>query len=319
MNYIDLHQDLWLHIHKRDLFKTWQTSFQQNNSAHAKIIVATAFPVPENNDHFSSGIPSLIEQDLVSYNEYVSNHEQWRIIKNNSDIDECCVSDNESGILLHIEGLNVFNATVDDWQQLHYWHDQLGLRSIGLVWNRTNKLGGGTEDSTTGLSQSGAEVIQWCEENSIVVDCAHMNEVTFWDVVSVSQRPLLVSHANARAIQPTQRNLHDNQLRQIADSGGVVGVFFAPMFINGTDTATLDDLYKHIKHIYDCVGSEHIAIGSDFGGLITGLMKDISSVEAISKLWKYLSLHNFSESVIKKIAYKNAQRVLQSHLASCNG
>ena len=131
--------------------------------------------------------------------------------------------------VMHIEGAEAIEAGLGNLPGLH----ARGLRSLGITWSRPNAFGHGvpfaapaSPDLGPGLTDAGRALVRACNELGILVDLAHLNERGFWDVAQVTDRPLVVTHACAHALVPSARNLTDEQLDAIGDSGGVVGVCF---------------------------------------------------------------------------------------------
>lgn len=311
--YIDLHQDLLLHVKRKDLFSEHiQTSFQMNRAFDARLVVATAFPVPENGNYLDVSTNTLIEQDLREYGTLCKAMPDFSMVFSAKDLEDIPLEkETSTRLLLHIEGLNAF--TNQDWSMLAKWYD-LGWRSLGIVWNITNSLGGGTKDMDTGLTKLGAEVIRWCEEKGIIVDFAHMNSRTFFDAANMVRRPILISHGNAYSLCPNPRNYTDEQLKLVTKSGGVVGVFMARTFVTGTEEASITDVIQHIDYMVQRMGIDCVAIGTDFGGIISGHVEGLASVSDMPNLWRALLRRGYSEEDLEKIAWKNAMRVLVEHL-----
>ena len=306
---IDLHQDLLLYVTRSELYNdTEQTGFEMIKKNNLKVVTASAFPVPQDEDFLHPFLPVLIEGDLKAYGIYVKENPEYTIIKNITDLHDVFKTEGKFGLLLHVEGLNVFD-TKTGWETLEQWYS-LGLRSIGPVWNVQNPFGGGTKDLEQGLTSLGAELLEWCEEKQLLFDCAHMNEKTFWDITKSTKRPLLVSHGNTAQLCPSPRNYTDEQIRTIGESGGVIGVFFSKKFITPKDTATLEDITAHIEHIKNIAGEDAVALGTDFGGIISGFAEGMESVEALQGY-----LENFNSSFREKLGNKNALRVLEAHLS----
>ena len=145
---IDLHQDLMLHIKRPERYPTGseQTSFALIEQSIAKIVVVTNFVVPKGEDYFAVESPTLMEDYIKEYLQYVEENNAWRIIKTKQDIVEVLALPNQRGFILSVEGMNVFSDTKDSWTLLERWYEK-GLRSLGIVWNLTNQLGGGTRES----------------------------------------------------------------------------------------------------------------------------------------------------------------------------
>jgi membrane dipeptidase len=311
---VDLHQDLRLHVERRDLFPGdhWQTSFEMLKKANVKLTVASGFPVPPEENFLDPVANDLIEEDFVAYNKYCKENPDWFLVTKKIDLETLFAKQNQSGLLLHVEGLNAFSG---EWDMLERWY-ALGWRSLGIVWNLTNSLGGGTKDFSQGLTSLGSEMLEWLQEHRMVVDFAHMNAPTFYDAVKIMKQPIVVSHGNAAALCPNPRNYTDEQLRLIAESGGVVGVFFASTYLVGKEKGigTVVDVVNHVDYLRDIMSIDHVALGTDFGGVTTGLLSDIDAIDKIALFWSELQKRGYTENEIEKISHLNAHRVLREIL-----
>lgn len=309
---IDLHEDLLLHLNYRQWYGDhYQTSFEQLQRNNARIVVATAFPVPPSDSYFDPTTNALIQKDFDEYNAHCVRNKNWRIIRTRADVDAVLEEPSQHGLVLHIEGLNVVGDA--DWQQLEQWYEQ-GWRSLGIVWNLTNPLGGGTKDPTTSLTTLGEKMIAWLQEHRMMVDFAHMNEPTFWKVANIVNGPIVVSHGNARAVCNNPRNYTDEQLRRVAESEGVVGVFFARTFVTGGAPATVAHVADHVDYLKNVMGIDHVALGTDFGGIITGLVEGLESLDCMPAFWAELARRGYTDDMMEKIAYRNAARALRDIL-----
>ncbi|HEX5495560.1 MAG TPA: membrane dipeptidase [Mycobacteriales bacterium] len=166
--------------------------------------------------------------------------------------------------LLHLEGGSPLEGSPHALEALF----ELGLRSVQPTWNLRNELGDGVgeRDSSGGLTRFGVRVVRRMRELGMLVDLAHMAESTFWHTLSVTDGtdgPVVVSHANARAVYDHPRNLSDDQIRAVAERGGVVGVHTLPTFV-GAGQPTVGHLLDHVRHLVDVAGIEHVAFGGDF-------------------------------------------------------
>ena len=204
-----------------------------------------------------------------------------------------------------------------------------GVRMVGLTWDYPNALGAPnrnkalygenpdpfTPDTTRGLTELGKAAVKKMNELGVIVDVAHLSDAGFNDVANITQKPFVASHANARALCRHVRNLTDEQLKKLADKGGVVGTTYVKWFLHEREAEgaqTLDCLIPHIKHIQKIVGIEHIAIGSDYDGM----KNDIALCDASKAplLIARLEKEGFSTEEIEKITYKNALRVFKECL-----
>jgi membrane dipeptidase len=151
----------------------------------------------------------------------------------------------------------------------------------------------------------------------MLLDFSHLNERSFFEVAKIWKKPILVSHANVRALSSygQDRNLSDNQIQIIGESKGLIGITFSRNMIRQNRRVTLDDLINHIVYIRDLVGIERIAIGSDFGGLLHGSPAiGMRRLKDIGNLWEAMSRRGLSRDEIDSIAWKNAHEFLIENL-----
>ena len=124
-----------------------------------------------------------------------------------------------------------------------------------------------------GLSEFGKRVVERMNKVGMMVDLSHASEKSFWDALECSSKPIICSHSSSRALCDHTRNLTDEQMRALAVSGGVAQVCMYSGFLKKDEDATIDDAVRHIMHMIDVMGVDHVGIGSDFdgGGGIPGL------------------------------------------------
>jgi len=146
---------------------------------------------------------------------------------------------------------------------------RLGLRVLGLTHSRRNMAGDGAFFEPTrsgepgGLSAFGVQAVERCNDLGVVVDVSHLNETGFWDVVEYSDDPLIASHSNCRALRDHPRNLYDDQLRAVTESGGVVGINALRAFLHGDDP-DVDTVVEQIEYAVEVAGIDHVGLGFDF-------------------------------------------------------
>lgn len=225
----------------------------------------------------------------------------------------------EAGALaavLHIEGAEPIDR---DFRMLEVLYGA-GLRSLGPVWSRPNIFGHGvpfrfpsSPDTGPGLTDEGRALVRACNALKIVIDLSHLNEKGFWEVVSLSEAPLVASHSNAHALCPHSRNLTDDQIGAIRDSGGFVGVNFAAGFLRSdgrmlADTP-IEELVRHADHLIEHVGVDGVGFGSDFdGAVIPAAMKDASG---LPKLIEAFRAAGYDEETLRKLCFDNWLSVLE--------
>ena len=172
-------------------------------------------------------------------------------------------------MLLNIEGAEGLQGDLD---LLHIYH-QLGVRSLGLTWMYRNEVAEGNwEDTGAGLSPFGRDVIRELNRLDMLVDVAHSTEQTFWDALETSSSPVICSHTSCRALvkdfhsHAPSRYLSDEQMKALAEQGGVLGIFFTANRELDDDDADVHDLARFFAHAAEVAGPEHVGLGSDFDG-----------------------------------------------------
>jgi membrane dipeptidase len=166
----------------------------------------------------------------------------------------------KTGILVGVQNSEHFRK-VDDVDLFH----GLGQRVSQLTYNSRNQIGdGSTERTNAGLSDFGVAIVERMNKVGMAVDVSHSGEATSIDACSVSQKPVLFTHANARALNPKQpRCKSDEAIRAMARSGGVMGITGVRMFVKADEPTTIEHVLDHYDHVRDLVGVEHLGIGSD--------------------------------------------------------
>lgn len=163
------------------------------------------------------------------------------------------------GLMLSMEGVEPLGS--DPSLIDVFWH--LGVRMVGLTWNRRNAFAEGAAEKG-GLSSLGIELVQRLAGLGAIIDLAHASEQTFADVLEhAGPAPLVISHSCCRAIFASMRNASDDQLRALAERGGVLGVMSLPLTV-GPSNATIEGLVDHIDHAVSVMGIEHVGLGGDF-------------------------------------------------------
>ncbi len=230
------------------------------------------------------------------------------------------ISDARLGILLHIEGAEMISPHCTELPMLY----ERGIRSIGPVWSRPNCFATGirfgwpsTNDIGPGLTDAGGQLIRDCETLGIAIDLSHMNLRSFMDAADIATKPLIATHCGCHALCKSARNLTDEQLRIVADSGGVVGVNFYTGDLRGDGQSgpdmPLDRLADHVLHMCEVMGDDHVALGSDFDG--AKMCDELGDVRGLPKLLAGMRRRGFAELAIAKIAHENWIRVLHAHLS----
>lgn len=182
---------------------------------------------------------------------------------------------------------------------------RFGVRIVNPLWNLPNALGYPALGEDKGLTAYGKEVVEWMESAGIIVDVSHLSDAGIRDVADMARRPFLASHSNARAVTHHPRNIPDDLIRAVAESGGVVGVnTYGPHL--SPDREPWEAFTAHIRHICDMGGEDCPAIGTDFDGD----PEMVFHAEDMAALPEMLKKAGFSPREVEKITSGNAARVI---------
>lgn len=247
-------------------------------------------------------IYELYEQQLAANDDIVAPVKKFSDIEKNK-------SAGKISSLLTIEDADLLDGKAE---RVNVLYDK-GVRLMTLLWNNENCIGFPQSDNEANhrkpLKGFGIEVVERMNDLGMVVDVSHMSEGGFYDVARHSRKPFVASHSCARALCNHSRNLTDEQLKCIAEAGGVVGVnFYAPFLSKSTAISKTDDIVHHIKHMINVMGDECVAFGSDFDGIDCDL--EMGDYEGFKGLIAKLE-QSFSTKTVEKICYKNVIRVLK--------
>ena len=219
-------------------------------------------------------------------------------------------------VVLGVEGADAVGRDVD---RIDAWHER-GVRVIVLVHLRDNVLGTTClpwqryagplpvrHHASPGLSPIGARIVKRMNQLGVLVDVAHADRATLLDVVDVATAPVVSSHTGARALQDFPRYLADDELRAIASTGGVVGLW--PYRARRFGVRSISDLVTHARHIAETVGAEHLAVGTDMNG-VPGVMAGFANETDLPKLTAALLDGGFDNREVEGILGANALGVL---------
>lgn len=223
-------------------------------------------------------------------------------------------------ILLGVKGLSAIGENVDAIDRLHAF----GARHAMLTWNEANALATGAKaDPSRGLTELGRRALARLEDLHMLVDVSHLNDRSFWDVLAAVHGPIVASHSNARALAEHPRDLTDDQLRAIAETGGLVGLNANKNLVSPDPAQqTVDQFVRHAVHIAELVGVRHLAFGFDFNEYLAddattsyndGGNPNVPGLEDASRMPVYveaLRRAGFSERELAQISWQNWLRVI---------
>ncbi|MHA1529891.1 MAG: dipeptidase [Alphaproteobacteria bacterium] len=213
-------------------------------------------------------------------------------------------------IIPHIEGAECIDTGLDTLEVLH----GAGLRSLGLVWSRPNAFAHGAPiyagesyDAQAGLTDAGRALVRECEALGVMIDLSHLNEGGFWEVAKIAQKPLVATHSNAHALSPCPRNLTDDQLAAVRESGGLVGLNFNAGFLRADceddPDMPIETMLRHLDHLIEHLGEGGVALGSDYDGCTIPL--EIRDVTGLPRLVAAMRQAGYGEALIARICHRN--------------
>jgi len=233
---------------------------------------------------------------------------QLRVVTSRAELDQLlddrAAGQQVIGGLLGVEGAHPLEGDFDKLQGLQ----DAGYRVIGLQHFFDNALGGSLHGSgNKGLTDFGREVVAAIQERNLVLDVAHSSPQVVRDVLAMTDMPFIVSHTGIHSNCPVKRNFQDDLMREIAATGGVIGIgYWADV--------TCDDsplgVAKTIRAAVDVVGDDHVSLGSDFDGSVaTGF--DTAELAALTQA---LMAQDLTDVQIRKVMGDNMIRVLRARL-----
>ena len=250
-----------------------------------------------------------IANDIIDkfYIEYKENRDKMILVKNGVDFNKV-INEKKVGAILSIENGSAIDGNLNN---VDYFFDK-GIRIMSITWNDDNDLGcGALTQNDVGLTDLGKEYIKKLNQGNILVDVSHASEKSFYDVINISNKPIIATHSCVKKLCNHPRNLTDDQIKKIAESGGTIGVCFYNKFLSSNTNATIDDIANHIEYIVELVGINYVSLGTDFEGVEKSeLPNGISGVLDLDKVFNNLRNRGFKEEDIEKVAGKNFARVL---------
>jgi len=167
--------------------------------------------------------------------------------------------------------------------------------------------------STKGLTARGREFIERLNANRIFVDLAHIHREGFFDALKVHDRskPVLVSHTGVSGVHPHWRNLDDEQIRAVADTGGTIGIIYQSTFLGDPALkGRAESIVNHIEHVVNLVGDDYVSLGSDWDGMIL-TPTDMPTCLELPRLVQLMLDRGWGAERIQKIMGGNFLRALK--------
>ena len=328
MKLFDAHGDIWydvmMHSEKgeRDIFRKYQLpKFQKGNVSGGAFVMWVDPPYDEDPKKRILQIEQAVRQELEDAKDILN------IVRKYEDFQKG-TEEGKINVVMGLEGLSYIGEDVD---RINYYYDEFSVRTMMLTWNEENALASGWPgDQERGLTEAGKAAVRRMNDLGIVLDVSHLNDKGFWDIISLSDRhPVIASHSNARALAPHGRNLSDEMIKALAETGGVLGMNRVGAFISeDCKKHSAEGLADHVEHIVDLVGIDHVGCGFDFEDYVDpgALLKNgvpkvfeaatqgLYSEADAGNFLEVLKKRGYTQEELEKIAYKNFYRVYRQVL-----
>jgi membrane dipeptidase len=221
-------------------------------------------------------------------------------------------SDGIMSAILTIEGPAGFGFDAALLEDLY----NVGFRITTLGWNEKNPLTG--SHATGGrLTDLGRAYVKEAQRLGMLIDVSHISDEGFWDIMDITQGPVIASHSNSRNIHPVSRNLTDDMFKAICDTDGIVGINLYADFLG--DKPNLDTVCDHIEHFLTLDPSgKHIGLGGDLDGC-ERLPEGFEGVQDYQKLADKLLKRGLSSETVYDIFWNNAIGVMKRAVSNHQG
>ena len=269
---------------------------------YAQCFACFTTPMMEQWNHISPIV--IFERELATIQREIdSNRDLIELAYSPEDIEANRARGKMSAILT-LEGTAGFGHDPALLEDLH----AIGFRVVSLGWNEKNPLTG-SHVTGGGLTDQGREFVKEAQRLGMLVDVSHISDEGFWDMMKITEAPIIATHSNSRAVWNNSRNLTDDMFRAICETGGVAGYNACAEFTG--EKPTVDTVCDHIFHFMELDPSgKHIALGGDLDG-VDHLPEGFEGVQSWPVLARRLLERGLDERNVMDIFWNNAMGVMQ--------
>ena len=262
------------------------------------------YTTPMMQERFGISPIVVFERELATIQREVDKNKRLIRFAYSADEVEANREAGKMSAILTIEGPAGFDFDPALLENLH----QIGFRISTLGWNESNVLTG-SNVTGGGLTGMGREYVKEAQRLGILVDVSHISDEGFWDIMDITNAPVVATHSNSRTLCGHSRNLTDDMFRAICQTGGVAGINQYADFLG--NAPTLDTVCDHIFHFLelDPTGT-HIALGGDLDGC-SAFAAGFTGIESYPVLAGRLLQRGAGEPLVRSIFWNNAVNVLR--------
>ncbi len=272
-------------------------------AGYAQCFACFTFPA----EHLPGGITveDWFQRELAILLEQVALHSDLiRQARTAADVQKNLEQGKMSAIFT-IEGPAGFGFDPGKLEELY----KIGFRMTTLTWNEKNVLAG-SHRTGGGLTDHGREYVKEAQRLGMIVDVSHISDEAFWDIMEMTQAPVVASHSNSRTVCPVSRNLTDDMFLEICRTGGTAGLNQYVQFLG--ERADLDTACDHIFHFMELdPDGNHISLGGDLDGC-EELPEGFAGVQDYPKLAARLLQRGLDDKTIRKIFWSNALGIMNN-------
>ncbi len=248
-------------------------------------------------------VTEIFEREMISVLREVEAHKDIISLAYSADDVRKNYEKGIMSAILTIEGPAGFGFDAALLEDLY----NVGFRITTLGWNEQNILAG-SHKTGGGLTDAGREFVKEAQRLGFIIDVSHSSDEAFWDIVKITEKPIIASHSNSRVVCDHSRNLTDDMFKAICESGGVAGFNqCAPFVGEKPDLETVCDHFEHFLKL-DPSG-DHIALGGDLDGC-DELPAGFEGVQSYPAMAEKLLERGFGEALVRKIYWENALGVM---------
>ena len=206
--------------------------------------------------------------------------------------------------ILTLEGTAGFGYDPELLESLYL----IGFRISSLGWNEKNPLTG-SHETGGGLTERGREFVREAQRLGMLIDVSHISDEGFWDILKITEAPVIATHSNSRSVCANSRNLTDDMFRAICETGGIAGYNVCAEFTG--EQPTMDTVCDHIFHFMEMdPAGTHIALGGDLDG-VSDMPAGFDGIQSYPRMAQRLMERGLDEQTVRNIFWNNAIGVME--------
>lgn len=234
-------------------------------------------------------------QDVLNHTLKI--YDEFPIIKEQGQLDRLTEARDMIGTVLLLENADMLARNPDRVELLL----KTGIRMAGLTHAGKNRLADGNEVRySDGLSDEGRKVVQALDENGLIIDIAHLHETCFWQLLDLTEAPIITSHTGIKSICNTPRNVDMEQAGKICERNGMIGISFNPEMLSEDSSSNVHVVFAHLDSLVQKFGPDHVGIGSDFCGY-DGQTDGLEDPTGLDMLVRIMLKHGYGDDAVARI------------------